>query len=572
MEEILSVRKKVYEDIHYECELHIEKPVSDVTFFLNNEKVEVMYSNGKIVFLHNGAAEGIFSGLWGFVQISLQIFYEDSEEWFYSEYASVMVRSNLRNRAIDAMLKYIYENQDDVLKSSVTVTGSGKIIDKTYDDFWSQLLLLEEVANTYESSYGYFKANSRCELEAYEVVDRVDKLQYVDAKTVRYITQHPEFLKREATGIYIGRQAYLPSKTMMVQNRMTYDIYENQMVIGFLDRLVKDVRKTRQDIVNLLKALQMEEQEENGYIVSSRLIYLNAVDTLRDFLINIEKMKEKLENLLGCYRGTLKVQNIDCTVLPKPTAIFLSVPQYNKIYTCMRKWFSKSGYQFNREKVIMNFYNAPMIYEAYVLIKLLNQFQDHGYVLADSRNIVYPKQANWLYQNKEYNNTFVLKNEDVTITLYYEPVIYDEDRRDVNGIKLYRNNTTSLSNDTDDERRGHYYVPDYLIKAEIGNKEYYTICDAKYSRQNKVRNKLIPDLSYKYLFSFSVLDHNAEINGLNIFYGIIESEKQSVSFYDREVGNIKVKPFVNMIPLSEEMSYEEQDENMLDILQGVLYS
>lgn len=33
VEEILSVRKKVYEDIHYECELHIEKPVSDVTFF-----------------------------------------------------------------------------------------------------------------------------------------------------------------------------------------------------------------------------------------------------------------------------------------------------------------------------------------------------------------------------------------------------------------------------------------------------------------------------------------------------------------------------------------------------------
>lgn len=569
VEEILSVDKKVYEDIHYEFNVQMETEARNIIVFVNNEKVNTVYDSGKII-VQEEENKGIFFGLLGFVQISLHIFYDDTEEWYYSEYASVMVRSNRKFEEIDAMLKYIYENQDDILKNTVITAENGKIGSKSYDDFWAQILMLQEIANIYESSFGYFKANSRCKLETVEVVDRTDKLQQIDAKTVQYIAQHPENLKKEASGIRFGKQTFLPDKALMLKNRITQDIYENQVVLGFLGLITQETSKLQHKIEDFLSGLQFDE-EDDEYIISSHLIYLNASETLKGFLTHICKIEEKMKYLFVSYRRIFLVKHVDCTTQPKPTAIFLSVPQYNRIYTCILKWFTKSGYEFKREKAMMYFYNVPAIYEVYVLIKLLHHIQSHGYKLINSQHIIYPQKKRERYQSKQYNNTFTLKNGDVAITVYYEPVIYDADSREINGIGIYRNNTTSLTHGTDEERSGHYYVPDYLVKLEVESREYYIICDAKYSWHKKVKSQMIPELTYKYLFSLSSLEDYIEIKGLNIFYGIVGNEKKKVSFYDREnIRGSKIKPFVNMIPLAESIPYEEQDMSILQMFQELL--
>ena len=70
------------------------------------------------------------------------------------------------------------------------------------------------------------------------------------------------------------------------------------------------------------------------------------------------------------------------------------------------------------------------------------------------------------YTTHPNEEPYIFTNEDSRITLYYEPVIYDEDRTNVNGISLYRNNSISLNRETDDERQGHYYVPDYVAQSQ----------------------------------------------------------------------------------------------------------
>lgn len=571
VEEILSTKAKVYEDLSYEMALVSDEEIERASIYLNGEKLETLISADKVQFKTDSWQKGIFSGQFGFGQITVCVTEPNgAETWYYSEFTSILVRSTEQNRSIDAMLKYIYENQDEILKNTASTVNTGNDLEKTYDDFWSQILLLEDIANVYETSYGYFKANSRTQLKMVEVVDQVEKLQYIDAKTVYYMTQHPDLLKREVTGIRYGKDTFLPNKTLMLRNQVTQDIDENRIVLSFLDRLIKDVMNLKGKIAEFLNLLIFDEYEENGYFNSSYLLYRNAKDTLNVYKNRVEMVTDKLGYLFKLYQQILPVKIIDLTVQPSPSTVFMSVPQYNRIYNCLLKWYGKVGYDFSKEQVMLNFFNVPSIYQAYVLVKLVNQIKAWGFILVEKpKNVSYPKKTMWRYQNKEYANTFVFEKGEQQLILYYEPIIYDTDHKEVNQISIYRNNTVSIPSESDKEYRGHYYVPDYLIKAVVDGKERYVICDAKYSRINKVRTKLIPELAYKYLFSISPVEENVSIEGMNIFYGITEENVKAESFYDRAMG-ARIKPFTELIPLSEKVSLENQEANALQLLQHLL--
>ena len=429
---------------------------------------------------------------------------------------------------------------------------------------------MEDIAKEYESSYGYFMANCRYKLEQKEVLDRVEKLQYIDSKTIQYITQHPEYLRREAAGIKYGMQMFLPSKTLMKQNSITYDIYENRVVMGFLRHVLSELRSLKERISSYLEAINYLPETEDGYIVSSYILYLNAKEVLNEFLDKLDGLEVQYQYLVSSYSRILQVSDISMFKPPEPTAIFLNLPQYNRIYICIRRWFSKQGYNLVNERVILDISSAPAIYEAYVLIKMVNHIREYGYELKESKNVIYPKQTGWLYKNNSYNNTYVFENDHSSITLYYEPVIYDEDRSSINGIGLYRNNSVSLSRESEEEMKGKYYVPDYVLKYSEDGKDTYMICDAKFTRRNNVKYKLMPGLTYKYLTSISTVTENASIKGLYIFYGVNEGIDNSGSFYDKQLRtDRKIEPRIEMIPLSEAMSYADQSKNAMKMLRSV---
>lgn len=569
VEDILSVNRKVMEDQNYTIFLETDENIANVYVYVNGEKAESAYMGGSIYF--TGDSVQLFSGIIGFAQLSLLIIYKDGkEEWLYSDFVSVLIRSTNTNKTIDSMLKYVYENQGSILRGDAKVTDIGRQTNEQFGDFWSQIILLEEIANVYESSYGYFMANCRYKLEKVEVLDRAEKLQFVDAKTIQYITQHPEYLRREVTGIKHGRQTFLPSKTLMMQNRITNDIYENQVVFSFLETVLADIASLAGRIREYIDLIRYDDQTENGYIVSAYLLYVNAKQVLEEFLTRIDGLENQFKKMVTLYSRILDVKRVSLINRPQPTPIFLNVPQYNRIYTCILRWFSRKGYDLANEKVMLNFFDAPSIYEAYTLIKLINQIKDMGYEMVESKKVNYPKRFNWSYDSKECNNTYVFRNDNSTITLYYEPFIYNEDKTDVNKIALYRNNSVSLSRETDEERQGEYYVPDYVIKYSEDNRESYIICDAKFSGQNKVQRKLMPDLIYKYLTSISTTGKNAQIMGLYVFYGLDQDNSNMESFYDKQLSKENaIEPRIEMIPLSENVAYSDQTRNAIKMFQSI---
>ena len=572
VEEVFSVHNKVYNDRIYSINLDGDKEIKDVSIYINREKVDTDYRDNNIYFC--GENRYVFSNIIGLAQITIYITYQDNDtEWLYSEYVAVLIKSTDTNKTLDLMLKYIYENQVDILQRDVKRTGISKNIDEPCNDFWSQILLFEEIANVYENNYGYFMANCRYKLEKIEVLDRVEKLQEVDLKTIQYITQHPEYLKSSVLGIKNGHQYFLPSKTLMMQKRITNDIYENQLVVSFLEHILDEICLLSKKINDYIKLIRIESESEDGYIVSPYLLYVNARTVLIEFVERLSKLEKKYQQLLMSYVSILKVKRIPMVKCPEPSAIFMNIPQYNRIYICILRWFSKKGYDLINERIMLNFINAPLVYEAYVLIKLINQIKGSGYTLKESKLVSYPRRANWLYKNQNYNNTFIFVSEDAKITLYYQPVIYDEDKTSVNEIALYRNNSVSLNRETDDEWQGHYYVPDYIIKYEDGNRERYLICDAKFSRKTKVKYHLLPDLIYKYIVSISPIHEKSEIKGMIIFYGLNEDNSVMESFYNRQVkGGKKIIPQIEMLPLSENLTYGEQEKNIIEMLRKLVDS
>lgn len=110
-------------------------------------------------------------------------------------------------------------------------------------------------------------------------------------------------------------------------------------------------------------------------------------------------------------------------------------------------------------------------------------------------------------------------------------------------------------------------MPDFILKYESDDKVKYLICDAKFSRKSKVQYYLMPDLIYKYISSLSTINDNEGIVGMCIFYGLSEENVEMQSFYDKQIKNAKViKPIIEMLPLSETISYSEQTDNAVELL------
>ena len=566
-EDILKSQNQVYEDVFYRLSLRNAGNIAKVDLFVNGESVACSYHEGVII---PATDQGLFSGLIGFSQISLCATNDEGNVyWLYSEYVSILVKSTRTNQVISDMLRYIYDNQGDFLfKSTTQLENSNDINNRRYDDYFSQLLLIERIAYIYENSYGFFKANSRYKLESVSVVDRIEKLQNVSANTIQYMVQHPEYLKKSVAGIGYGRQVFMPVKTLMYQNRMTKDIYENQVIVSFLDVVLKKTEEIISEIDNFLELVSIEETTENGYIISSHILYVDAVTSLKGIIFRYQEVEKKLQSLNMMYKKALDATLIDCSRQPEPTAIFLSIPQYHQIFVHIIQWFSKTGYEFVKEKALMSYFEASKIYEIYVLVKLIRTMESLGLEMISASHVDYYKSQFWKYNHQECNNTFIFQSGEDLITLYYEPVIYSDIKRSSNHINLYRNNTVSLNHDNEFERSGQYYVPDYLIKLERDGDERYIICDAKFSRQSQVRYQYTPDLIYKYLFSISGISTISSIKGLAVFYGKTDQNVETEKFYDCAINEIS--PFVDLIPVAYYINDSDIQKNVLRLLQRLM--
>lgn len=571
----------VFSDLSYEFALSCEETivVQDVNVYINDVHEPSVYSNGRIMFPGGGSSDRrIFMDCYGFVEISLVVSDNDGNEYQYtSEYLPVLVRHGELNNAVKAMVNYVYSNQELLLlNGEPKAKNPANLKESGYQNLSAQIILAEEIAAVYESSFGYFKANSRFKLYKISKVERFEHLQYVTPATVQFIATHPEELRRMSSysGIRIGNSVYQPEKTLSMHNECSYDIYENQVVLGFIRKMIDSIDELYGHCCSLLEQIPGNENYGDEYIYSSFFMFTETKRMLENGLARLTNLRTKFAHLWTMYSGALKIKPEIIINEPRPSHVFLSVPQYNRIFVQIHKWFQFGIYDFTKENFMLSFIKISSLYEGYLLAKMIAYFQSRGYVIESTRKRVYPTRRNWKYKNTNCVNTFFFRNDRHKLTLYYQPVIYDTDESGINGIGLIRNNSIPvLKGDSDDNRLGsHYYSPDYLIKMEDDSSARYLILDAKFSDLACVRRHHVRDLAFKYLFSISPVRPVDTVVGLCIIYGKCKFSNQIQSAYDKQLQNQQITPITELLPLIESVANDEHYSNLDELMRKAFIS
>lgn len=561
-ETIKSTNARVYQDRYYRVFLLCDKisSIETLSFGINDDVISyaIERNSGEIITNRKGF-ETLFYMSYGYVQLHVAITINNECYSFESSYIPVMVKKSIQNYSVQRMTKYIYQNNSVLLSNQTDTPKDKEDFEENYSKtIETKIILLRKILNVLEENYSYFKINSRYITEHVEKVDYFDKLQYVSASTIQYIAQHPNELRRtnSNTGIVINGHRYQPERTLITQNSISYDTIENRAIVGFIDQLHFDIVTLKKEIQELIQKCDYDSFEEGDYISSTYYVYVNTVEVLAKMKDLISQFEQRVLAIQMGYRSIYRFKAERVNSLPNPTAIFMSAPQYRQIYDCMFEWFKHSHIGLQTYNQILGLKKMNDIYEMYVLLKLIKYFNDIGYTLNDCSTNVYTFNRRSLYKNTKFNNYFHFTKGNDSVTLYYQPVVYCNNNSLKYGIGLYRNNTHT-ANDysfaSDDNSRGYYYTPDYIIKHENPSEDHsqYLILDAKYSDQKSVLKYQISTLAFKYLFSISAINPKDQIVGLYIINGQSSSGDSLTDVYNKKFENQVITPRAEIITLTE---------------------
>lgn len=488
----------------------------------------------------------------GAVKIEVEI----NDQLFVSKSISVLVSSNYINSNVTNMVDYIYKNCEDYLYEEHKFSSKTKGIKK--DEIISieaKIKIVKDILETYRSAYQYLKVNPYSKLKKAEKVDSFGKLQSISPNTINYIVRHTNELVsvNYDTGIRYNKQFYQPNKTLIEQNVYSFDVYENQVIIGFLHTVVNDVS---QNIKNLQERSYNQNKTivKDGYIDSMYQIFSKSIKKINEYTAILINLREEYKQLNYYYSKLFGISAKEVKNIPEFTTVFRSINVYRQLYQAIYSWFNCGNYDLRKDDLLLSFISTSKIYEYYCLLKMLRYLDKQDKMeLINAQRYEYSVKGKF-DNNTKYNNTFVFKNNDKKITIYFQPVIYGN-ASSINDINLYRNTTFSLKTGKNNKRGidtyDFVYTPDYIIKIENNTCSNYLIMDAKFSKPDDIKKNQLQGLVYKYLFSLSPLNENNNILGLYIICGKESGSDRRDNIHDlAEKIKRTVKPFAEIVVMN----------------------
>lgn len=531
----ISMNTGVFQDLDYTVEISGVQEDQYVRIYVNEKSFGGhVGSDGLFYFDEKGRTVRLFFSCFGLCRIALEFTNESEEVALETDYIQVLVRKTLQYDSVRRMADYVYYHNPGLLYANSPSPDQNWDGNNQSETVESKLILLRRISAVYENNFRYFKANSRFVTAQEERVDDFQKLQYITDSTIRYISGHPEQLYQvqDQVGIHFGNKYYLPAKTLITSSTRSFDIYENRILLSFLDLLRMSLDRLLSQVQGMTAKIPEEPLEVDDYVSSSSIMYEGALRRLRKFESELKELKSKYYSLSAIYSSILKIKHVPITGTPRLTPIFRAVPQYHQIYDCIVAWFDGSMLNLKDEQFMLTFINVSALYEIYVLSKMLNSFSKSGYQMKEVEKIYYSFSGETFYRNTNCNNKFVFQKGSQTVTVYYQPVLSTDDRRSLNGLGLYRNNTIPFSTRERIWRiPGNYYDPDYVLKYEFegSGEARYVVADAKYMRLDDVKTMEFSELVYKYYFSLSPFNVHDSITELLIFNGVSDFKYDGVT-------------------------------------------
>lgn len=508
----------VFEDGSYEiyfvCDQYNRTDVESVAVCVNGEKVGniVLGANTAIVEGFIRYRDDIFAKQpfllhYDLVVVSFILsFVDGSSKEYFTDFLLCVSKSqedvtNIQNilqelSAFDdsQVGEWIFSNVERGASNSLY---EGKWNKHAYKSLSSYIQLLEQVIACYKNNYAYFRMQGKHTIKQSSVLVSYEKVKKVSRDSFNWIMQNADQLADvpHTSGIQYQGKNYLPYHIKTDASQKSWDVYENRVIIAFLYTVLLNAKQILsefdRDILNEERIIsKIHGNFPKEYYASIIIIKSLQVSFCRILLGKLNHSIDALQNLYKQYETLFDIQTSILTTFPRKTSTFCEVKPYTQAFEIIVRWFRYGEYSLEKERLILQVKTLDKLFEYYCLLQLLKLLADNGYQKADIKEptFKYPyTSADEHYQNEQdVANTYVLSRNNITATLYYQPVISAYDFE--NSLTLYR--TTS--------KKG-YYIPDFVLKfSSSEHDEEYIIFDAKFANRDTIKNFRLPEVIRKY--------------------------------------------------------------------------
>lgn len=528
----------VYDDVSYAVEFASEEFLDSFDLFDISIESQSVYKGRADTARHyfkqraNFSTEykKIFSNSLGLVYLELTLRRDDSEETLrlYSDYFSVCLARGVESENLygiyEKVRKYsalLYSENVTLLSRSADSDDESELI-KIFDRY---LLTLKKIISVYSYNAVFFSSNSRARLEMNGSIDNFEKLTEVKPETLFFIANHPDELEptHEKNDIQIGSFFYLPRKTLVFKNKLNFDVYENRVVVSFLEDVILKTKGAADNLGQFFEGLPLLSLSDEFYINTSSIVLEEYKGLYNEISQKLLEALKEIKKIHFQYSRFLPVTRLKGGFTPKPTPVFLNIPQYRQIYAVMREWYGNRLNSGSAQFVMSTVSESSKLYEHYLLIKIIEELTRLGWSMTEK------KFENWLQLQKNTGNPpcnyFEFVRGEKTLQLFFEPVISCS--REENVLTgLFRNSTAYISSSSacpltlrSNAKEEAFYTPDYVLKLNDEGKSYYLILDAKFSNLASVISAQLLPLIFKYILGITPINASDRIEGLLLVCG-----------------------------------------------------
>lgn len=544
----------------------ITSDIKSLEIQINGYPVSLTFhpKTGNIYFHDPYNGEQIFADAFGLSCLQIQFRNSEGNQSLCSEYFQVMVRPGDENVNVNAMGCFAAQNCRMLLYGTnsdyTTRAANMKKLQFSLED---KIRLLKRTTALLEKCWQVIRCSPRT-----DSIPASKSRKGILQRDIRQLAAHPECMAAAGGmyGIRVGSHSYIPDLHRFEGALSTTDVYENQVILAFIRSIIRDIDKLIPNVKEVMNHLPIENRSRDFCVSSSGFMGRATRMTLQSVIDDLLQARKQYSSLYIRYQEIIPASAIELNLPPAPTPVFERVEGYREVFRSILQWFDMKNVSAGDIRFVTSFLQITTLYEVYVLSKLGRFFLDQGFELTSARQVVYDLDEDSYYKNATINNVYVLEKDSVKITVYYQPVVYDQSRAERSLCGLVRNTSLSFSKGWAEQARGSYYTPDYVFKIESSEWEgsRYILADAKYTTFRNTREFKVVPLVYKYLFSLSPLNASDQISGLYVIHGKSQhprtAKPSASSIYDLMKNGQDIFPQVEILSLYEYMGINQDDQ------------
>ncbi len=516
--ESISSECLIAEDKYPDFELYPTTDILSAELYVDDTKIGYFdQDNGSLKFTSVKDNKKIFGNekedfrpfltYFGYIVLRVEIMREDGQsKTLYTKYINVCSRDANNNDNAEQIMKELDKYDGSIIgdwafnkypQEQKNVKYSfwyGSFRPKSGRHIDAYIELLKNIMKIYRQNFYFFKMNAYHKIEYHKKIISYDKIRRCAQNDFQWLMQNADSFApvSQNVGISYQNKNYLPNNILGDEQYKNFDIYENQVVVNFLNTVLRNCCEIYDSMKKENRPEILRKHINPSGTYSFSILTLNN-SKLENWSGQLDKIKRELQILFMQYSKLLPLrQTAIIRIMPHTTKVFMEVRYYREIFDAVRQWFDFGEFSIDRINAMLKIKTMDTLYEYYCLYRMLKMLLEKNWELTKSDRD----------SNNEICDVYIFAKGDKKLTLYYQPKIFGHKFND-NGITLFRTKRNYNGKERYEDKNKCYWEPDFVIKIQDESDSRYAILDAKYAETESIRNIILPECADKYVNQIS---------------------------------------------------------------------